>query len=104
VAVVATTPEGLRLLRRGPAFRVLFTATSGHLPEDADSRGHRGTVQLQCSYREAGEVLSYSERHIRRLVASGQLRAVRSGNVVRIPFAELEAFVARQLESEAEAS
>jgi excisionase family DNA binding protein len=52
-------------------------------------------------FRRLAPVDTDSERHVRRLVASGQLRAVRSGNVVRVPFAELERFVTEQLEGEA---
>ncbi len=39
---------------------------------------------------EAAERLAISQKHLRRLIAQGRLRAVRLGRAVRVPEAELE--------------
>jgi excisionase family DNA binding protein len=95
VVVLATSPAGLRLLRRVPFVSVLYVARSGQEPEAVSSPSHHPPVAQLWTYAEAGEWLGFSERHVRRLVAEGELRAVKSGRVTRIHRDDLLAFVER---------
>jgi excisionase family DNA binding protein len=47
--------------------------------------------------REAAKALGVSERTVRRMVATGELRARRRGRLVLIPARELERFVGAEL-------
>lgn len=57
------------------------------------------TVRL-LTVREAAERLSLSPRQVRRLIAWGQLRAVRLGRAVRVPEGELERLAEGQLDDD----
>lgn len=46
---------------------------------------------------EVGELLGCTTRYVRELVRRGEIHAVPIGRLVRIPAAEVEAFVARRL-------
>lgn len=48
------------------------------------------TDRLAYRVAEAARLLGVSERTVRRLVASGQLRAVTVGGIVLVPRAELD--------------
>jgi excisionase family DNA binding protein len=52
---------------------------------------------LTTTYRGASQALQCCERKIWQLVKDHELRAIRIGRSVRIPVAELEAFIARQV-------
>jgi excisionase family DNA binding protein len=45
--------------------------------------------------RQAAEILSFSTRHVRRLIVQGELIAHRFGRSIRITAASLDAYVAR---------
>jgi excisionase family DNA binding protein len=47
------------------------------------------TERLQVRIAEAAELLSISERHLRRLMASGEIRSVGRGRLRRVAIAEL---------------
>jgi excisionase family DNA binding protein len=52
---------------------------------------------LQVTIREAGRLLSYDERTIRRLLQRGELRAVGQGRMRRIPMESLHDYQRRHL-------
>lgn len=61
---------------------------------------HPTTTQLLLDYDESGRLLDVSGRTVRRLVASGDLPAVRVGRQVRIRPEDLAAYVAQLQQSE----
>jgi excisionase family DNA binding protein len=52
---------------------------------------------LALTYRQAGDALGVCERTVWQLVKDGHLRAAMIGRSVRIPVAELQAYLARQV-------
>ena len=52
---------------------------------------------LTTTYRAASHDLQCCERQVWQLVNDGKLSVIRIGRSVRIPVAELEAFIARQV-------
>jgi excisionase family DNA binding protein len=50
---------------------------------------------LAYTIRECAEALRISERTVRRAIATGKLRAIRVGRLVRVPAASLRQFVER---------
>ncbi len=54
--------------------------------------------KLLLTFTEAGAYAGLSERHIRRLVKAGQLKAIRVEGTVRVPTSEVERFVSERLE------
>src|SRR5437868_4693988 len=53
--------------------------------------------QLLLTPKEAAACLSVSRAHLYRLLQAGELRAVHSRRAARIPYAELQRYVARLL-------
>ncbi len=49
--------------------------------------------RLLLTVREAASVLAFGRTTLYELIADGQLRTVHIGRAVRVPVAELEAFV-----------
>ncbi len=58
--------------------------------EDNDDR------RLLLTVREAAAVLAIGRITLNELIADGQLKTVHIGRAVRVPVAEVEAFVARR--------
>lgn len=58
------------------------------------------TPPLLLSIKEAAASLSISRAHLYRLLETGELRAVRSRRAVRVPYVELQRYVARLMEDE----
>lgn len=55
--------------------------------------------QLLLTVREAATVLAIGRTTLYELIGDGQLRTVRIGRAVRVPRAELEAFVERRCQT-----
>ena len=56
--------------------------------------------KLALTYREAAATLGIGQRTIWQLVADGKLKAIRIGRSVRIPVAEIEAFLEHSQETQ----
>jgi excisionase family DNA binding protein len=69
-------------------------------PRSAGDRGGRWLYRAT----EVGELLGCTGRYVKELVRREEIRAVRIGRLVRIPAAEVEAFVARRLAGVAESA
>lgn len=77
--------------------RDAFVARSGQerpIVAGAGDVGETESMALAFDYRDAGTLLGVSERQIRRLVAVGDLPAVRIGRNVRISGEDLKRFLA----------
>jgi excisionase family DNA binding protein len=60
---------------------------------------HEGDQSLLLTVAEAAAVLAIGRTTLYELIATGQLATVHIGRAVRIPRAELEAFVARRCQT-----
>jgi excisionase family DNA binding protein len=105
LVVVVTDPEGLALLRRHPRYSIRFAAqngtdvqTSGATRTGSDS----GQVErLALKVPEAEQSIGVSERKVRELIASGELRAFHVDRSVRVRTSDLEQYLSRLVEAEA---
>lgn len=50
---------------------------------------------LTATVKQAGEILNVSRRTVYRLIGLGHLKVVHIGRAVRIPFASIEALIAK---------
>lgn len=75
---------------------VILATTGQRRPPLGDERRSADdpSVLLCLTYAEAGRRMGTSDRTVRRLVASGQLRSVRIGGCARIKTDDLAAYVA----------
>ncbi len=73
-------------------------------PDGAAMAESGGVTQIAYRYVDAGRLLDVSESTVKRLVTSGQLRAIDVGGSRRIPESELEGFVAKQMAPKPEPS
>ncbi|MFQ5556870.1 MAG: helix-turn-helix domain-containing protein [Acidimicrobiales bacterium] len=60
---------------------------------------HEGEQRLLLTVADAASVLAVGRTTLHELIATGQLATVHIGRAVRIPRAELEAFVARRCQT-----
>ncbi len=67
--------------------------------ETTDERTERPDRLLLLTIVEAGRVLSIGRTTMYELIGAGEIAVVHIGRAVRIPVAELDAFVARQCRS-----
>jgi len=77
------------------------TTTTGiaHVAPNGDSAAETGA--LAFSYEQTAKKLNCSPRTVFTMVANGQLRAIRLGRrLVRIPLAEIERFLAANLDEQ----
>jgi excisionase family DNA binding protein len=105
LAVVATDPVGIAMLRRHPRFTVQFVAWGGterHGPASASGASDSGSVErLALKVPEAAQAIGLSERQVRSLIASGELRSFHVGRSARVRVTDLEQYLARLVEVEA---
>lgn len=100
--VAAALRAHVRELRRAcapvpAALSDLILATSGQARPTVDGTAgagdHAGMDQLTVDYRGAADRLGVSDRSVRRLVAAGELAAVRVAGSTRIRTRDLESYV-----------
>lgn len=87
-------PESVQLFERLARFRV-SGGQDGSLPGDSTGApDDQGVTPRLLTYRQAGDALTASESTVKRLVAAGDLPAVRIGGAARIRIVDLDVYVA----------
>jgi excisionase family DNA binding protein len=89
-AAASRAPLSPDALLAGPtADRSDRTAGSNRVPE--------AIAPVLLTTRQTAEMLSLSARQVARYIDRGELRALHLGRAVRVPIAEVNSFVARQM-------
>lgn len=87
-------PDSVQMLERLARFRVSAGQDGSLFDGAADTADDRGVTPRLLTRRAAADALACSESTVKRLVASGELPAVRVGGAARIRLDDLDAYVA----------
>lgn len=86
-------PPGLTEFEQYLASRAIQGQSGPSLDQLWQARDGDHVTPRLLTYEDAASVLACSDRSVKRLVAGGQLRAVRIGGTARIRVADLDAYV-----------
>src|SRR3954470_18742475 len=87
-------PDAVLLLERLARYRVSGSQDGSTFDDSADQLDDQAVTPRLLTYRQVGDALAFSESKVKRLVAAGELQAVRIGGATRIRVGDLDAFVA----------